>query len=117
MSVLLIEYPKCSTCQRAKAWLIAQDVSFCARHIVTETPTVTELSDWIQSGKLDLNKLFNTSGLVYRGMGLKDKLKSLCDTEKIALLADNGMLIKRPLLITDKGGCAGFKETLWRALI
>lgn len=117
MPVLLIEYPKCSTCQRAKVWLLAQGVKFNVRHIVTETPTVDELTDWIHTGKLDLDKLFNTSGLVYRGLGLKDKLKTLNEAEKIALLAGNGMLIKRPLLITDKGGAAGFKETVWQDLI
>lgn len=114
MKNILIEYPKCSTCKKAKKWLEENKVEFIERNIVTETPTVQELTQWIQESKEDIKKWFNTSGLKYKELNLKDKLVSMSDKEKIELLASDGMLIKRPLFISDKGILIGFKEEKWK---
>ena len=110
MKNLFIEYPKCSTCKKAKKWLETNNIEFEDRHIVEQVPTIEELKTWIDLSKVDLKKWFNTSGLKYKELKLKEKLQSMSDNEKIKLLASDGMLIKRPLLISDKGIFIGFKE-------
>ena len=99
MKNIFIEYPKCSTCKKAKKWLEEKNVEFISRNIVEETPTIEELTEWIKSNELDIKKWFNTSGLKYKELNLKEKLPNMSDEEKIKLLASDGMLIKRPLLI------------------
>ena len=113
MMYLFIYYPKCSTCQKAKKWLEAQGVAFEARHIVEENPTAEELSKWIAASGQPVKKFFNTSGLKYKELGLKDKLPSMTDEEQIALIATEGMLVKRPLVIGNGVVLAGFKEDKW----
>lgn len=116
MKNIFIQYPKCSTCQKAKKWLEQNNIEFINRNIVVETPTFEELTKWIQSSGQDIKKWFNKSGLKYKELDLKDKLLSMTEKEKISLLASDGMLIKRPLLITDKGIFIGFKEEKWSIL-
>lgn len=111
--VLFIEYPKCSTCQKAKKWLEAHDVAFEDRHIVEENPTEEELRVWAARSGLELKRFFNTSGLKYKELGLKDKLPVMDDEEKIRLLATDGMLVKRPLIIGGDFVLTGFKEKEW----
>ena len=113
MNNIFIEYPKCSTCKKAKKWLEENNIEFLDRNIVKETPTVEELSKWIERSGLDIQKWFNTSGLKYKELNLKDKIINMSYQEKIELLASDGMLIKRPLLISDKGIFTGFKEDGW----
>ena len=113
MTRLFIEYPKCSTCQRAKKFLEANQVEFVDRHIVEENPTEAELKEWIGRSGLPIKKFFNTSGVKYRELGLKDKLAEMSDEEKIALLATDGMLVKRPLIVEDDRILVGFKEKEW----
>lgn len=115
--VLFIQYPKCSTCKKAKKWLEGNKVEFIDRNIVEETPTIKELTEWINESKIDVKKWFNTSGLKYKELNLKDKLANMSDKEKIELLASDGMLIKRPVLITHKGICTGFQEEVWKDLL
>ena len=117
MMYLFIHYPKCSTCQKAKKWLEAQGVAFEARHIVEENPTAEELSKWIAASGQPVKKFFNTSGLKYKELGLKDKLPSMTDEEQIALLATDGMLVKRPLVIGIGVVLAGFKEDKWAEVL
>lgn len=114
---LFIHYPKCSTCQKAKKWLEAQGVAFEARHIVEENPTAEELSKWIAPSGQPVKKFFNTSGLKYKEMALKDQLPAMSEEEQIALLATDGMLVKRPLLIGDGIVLAGFKEEKWAEVL
>lgn len=118
MKYILIEYPKCSTCQKAKKFLTENNIDFETRNIVTETPTIEELKEWIKISGIPINKFFNTSGLLYRSMNLKEELKSLLDEEKIAMLASNGMLIKRPLLILPEKNIVllGFKIDEWQKI-
>ena len=96
MSVLFLEYPPCSTCQKAKRWLEDNGVAYTARHIETDNPTKEELTAWIARSGLPIKRFFNTSGLVYKAMGLKDKLPAMSEEEQISLLASDGMLVKRP---------------------
>lgn len=117
MKNLLIWYPKCSTCQNAKKYLQDNQIPFEERHIVEETPTKEELKKWLEQSGLEIKKFFNTSGLKYKELNLKEKLSNMTEQEKIELLASNGMLIKRPLLITDKNILIGFKEKEWREKI
>ena len=112
--VLFIEYPKCSTCQKAKKWLINNNVEFEDRNIVENTPTEKELEKWITESKKDIKKFFNTSGIKYKELNLKEKLPNMTDDEKIKLLSSDGMLIKRPLLITDNTILTGFREKEWQ---
>lgn len=116
MKNIFIEYPKCSTCKKAKKWLEENNIEFIDRNIITETPTVQELTEWIPKSGKELKKWFNTSGLKYKELNLKDKLSNMSDKEKIELLASDGMLIKRPLLISDKGICIGFKVEEWEKM-
>ena len=111
---LFIHYPKCSTCQKAKKWLEEQGVEFEARHIVEQNPTAEELTRWIADSGQPVKKFFNTSGLKYKELALKDKLPTMSETEQIALLAADGMLVKRPLLIGNGMVLAGFKEDQWK---
>ena len=116
MKNLFIEYPKCSTCKKAKKWLEDNNIEFKDRNIVEETPTVKELTEWIKRSGLDIRKWFNTSGLKYKELNLKEKLNNMSDQEKIELLASDGMLIKRPVLVSDKEILTGFKEDKWNIL-
>lgn len=117
MENIFIEYPKCSTCRNAKKWLKEKNVEFFERNIIEETPTEEELKEWIKRSKQEIKKWFNTSGLKYKELNLKDKLENMREEEKIKLLASDGMLIKRPLLISDKGILIGFKVKEWEAFL
>lgn len=114
MSILFLEYPPCSTCQKAKRWLDEHHVSYTSRHIKEHNPTAEELTEWYKKSGLPLKKFFNTSGLIYKSMGLKDKLPTMSEEEQIALLATDGMLVKRPLVIGDSFVLTGFKEKDWQ---
>lgn len=114
MSILFLEYPPCSTCQKAKRWLDEHHVSYTSRHIKENNPTTEELTEWYKKSGLPLKKFFNTSGLIYKSMGLKDKLPTMNEEEQIALLATDGMLVKRPLVIGDSFVLTGFKEKDWQ---
>lgn len=114
MKALLIEYPKCSTCKKAKKWLEEKKIQFKDRHIVKEVPTEQELESWIPLSGKEIKKWFNTSGLKYKELNLKEKLANMSEKEKISLLASDGMLIKRPLLITEDTVLIGFKENEWK---
>lgn len=111
--ILFVEYPKCSTCQKVRKWLEAQGVSFESRHIVEQNPTADELREWHGRSGLPLRRFFNTSGMLYREMGLSEKLSQMSEDEQYALLATNGMLAKRPLLVTETAVIPGFKEAAW----
>ena len=113
--MLFIHYPKCSTCQKAKAWLDGRGVSYEARDIKEDRPTLEELREWQRRSGLPLKRFFNTSGMLYRDLGLKDKLPGMSEEEQLALLSSDGMLVKRPLLITDKTALPGFREKEWEA--
>lgn len=108
--MLFIEYPKCTTCQKVKKYLDTKNIKYEDRHIVEENPTKEELTEWINKYNIEIKKLFNTSGMKYRELGLKEKLPNMTDKEKIELLASDGMLVKRPLLILDNKILIGFKE-------
>lgn len=114
MKKLFIQYPKCSTCQKAKKWLETNKIEFEDRHIVEETPTEKELEKWIQQSGREIKKFFNTSGLKYKELKLKEKLPNMNEQEKIRLLASDGMLIKRPLFITEDVILIGFRENEWK---
>lgn len=116
MSYLFLEYPKCSTCKKAKAWLKEQGVSFQDRHIVEHNPTAEELKDWAKRSGLPLRRFFNTSGLLYKQMNLKDRLPQMSEDEQYQLLSTNGMLVKRPLVIADDFVLVGFREAEWERL-
>lgn len=111
--MLFIHYPKCSTCQKAKKWLDEHNLVYTERHIVEENPQYAELKAWYQQSGLPLKKFFNTSGLLYKEMQLKDKLPAMSDEEQLQLLATNGMLVKRPLIVTEDIVLVGFKEAEW----
>ena len=116
MRILFLEYPKCSTCKKAKAWLTENGVAFDDRHIVEDNPTAEELkARWEKSG-LPLKIFFNTSGLVYKEQNLKERLPDMSEEEQLALLATNGMLVKRPLVIGEDFVLIGFKEAEWERL-
>lgn len=116
MKNLLIWYPKCSTCQKAKKYLEANNIAIEERHIVEETPTKEELEKWIKQSGLETKRFFNTSGLKYKELNLKEKLPTMTEKEKMELLASNGMLIKRPLFISKEKVLVGFKEKEWREI-
>ena len=111
--MLFIEYPKCTTCQKAKKFLVDNGVDFTARHIKEENPTFEELKLWHEKSALPLKKFFNTSGLLYKSMDLKNKLPEMSEDEQLKLLSTDGMLVKRPILITDSKIFVGFRENEW----
>ena len=111
--MLFLCYPKCTTCQKAKAWLDAQGVSYTLRDIKLDNPTEEELKAWHQASGLPLKKFFNTSGLQYKALNLKDKLPTMSEDEQMALLSTDGMLVKRPLAIGDDFVLVGFKDAEW----
>ena len=111
--MLFVEYPKCTTCQKAKKWLDEHQAEYTDRHIKEENPTAEELKEWHKRSGLDLKKFFNTSGLLYKEMKLKDRLSEMTDEEKYELLASDGMLVKRPLLVGDDFVLCGFKQAEW----
>lgn len=115
--MLFVQYPKCSTCKKAKAWLDDRNIEFDERHIVEDNPTADELRLWHKMSDLPLRRFFNTSGMLYRDMKLKDKLPSMSEDEMYELLATNGMLVKRPLLVLDDTVLVGFREAEWEALL
>lgn len=110
----LVCYPKCTTCQKARRWLDDHEIKYELRDIKLENPTFDELSNWVLKSGLSLNKFFNTSGLVYKSLNLKNKLPDMTDEEKLLLLATDGMLVKRPILICDDFIIVGFNEKSWR---
>lgn len=109
-------YPKCTTCQKAQKWLDENGVAYTLRHIKEDNPSYEELKAWYETSQLPLRKLFNTSGLLYKSLGLKDKLPTMGEEEMLALLATDGMLVKRPLLIGDDFVLVGFKEAEWEQI-
>ena len=111
--MLFLCYPKCSTCQKAKAWLEERSISYDLRDIKQNNPTVEELTAWHQKSGLPLKKFFNTSGLQYKALGLKEKLPAMSEAEQLALLATDGMLVKRPLLVGEDFVLTGFRATEW----
>ena len=111
--MLFVCYPKCTTCQKAKAWLDAAGLDYTMRDIKSDNHTEEELRQWYQQSGAPLKKFFNTSGIQYRALELKDKLPQMSEDEQLALLATDGMLVKRPLLITDDKVLIGFKESEW----
>ena len=114
--MMFIEYSKCSTCKKAKKFLDDNKISYEDRQIKEDNPTYQELKDWIQKYNIDIKKLFNTSGLIYRNLNLKEKLNTMTDDEKLKLLSTDGMLVKRPLLLTEDKIFIGFKEKEWNNL-
>lgn len=113
MSIVFLEYPACSTCKKARAWLDSHGIKYTSRHIKEKNPSRDELSDWYKRSGLPLKKFFNTSGLLYKSMSLKDKLPAMSEEEQLALLATDGMLVKRPIIIGDSFILTGFKEKEW----
>ena len=115
--MLFVEYPKCSTCKKAKAWLDAHGAAYEDRHIVDERPQAGELRAWQAASGLPLRRFFNTSGMKYRELGLADKLPGMSEEEMLALLSSDGMLVKRPLLVLDGTVLVGFREKEWEAAL
>lgn len=116
--VLFVEYPKCSTCKKAKKWLDEHGVAYVDRHIVEDNPSAAELGAWQAQSGLAARRFFNTSGMLYREMGIKAKLDAgMTDDEAFALLATNGMLVKRPIVVGDGFVLVGFKEAEWEAAL
>ncbi len=111
--MLLICYPKCTTCQKAKKWLESQGIAYTERNIAEENPTYAELKEWYKKSGLPLKRFFNTSGLLYKSMQLKDKLSEMSEEEQLKLLATDGMLVKRPLVVDGDNVLTGFKEAEW----
>lgn len=112
--MLFICYPKCSTCKKAKKWLDDNGIEYTERHIVEDNPTADEINDWQSRSGLPLKKFFNTSGMLYRELQLKDKLPEMSREEQLELLAGNGMLVKRPIAVAGDKVLVGFKEEQWR---
>lgn len=111
--MLFIEYPKCSTCKKAKKWLEKNNIEYTFRHIVEENPSYDELKEWYEKSGLQLKRFFNTSGMLYKEMQLKDKLLTMSEEEQLKLLSTNGMLVKRPLIVDGERILVGFKEAEW----
>ena len=114
--MLFIEYPKCSTCKKAKKWLDDHNITYTDRHIVEENPTYDELKEWYIRSGLPLKKFFNTSGMLYKEQKLKDRLPEVSEDEQLQLLSTNGMIVKRPLVVKDDCILVGFKEAEWEQL-
>ena len=112
--MLFIEYPKCSTCQKAKKWLDDNGIKYDDRHIKENNPSFEELREWYEKSGLPLKRFINTSGMLYKSMNLKDKLPEMSEDEQLRLLSTNGMLVKRPLLIGDDFVLCGFREKEWQ---
>lgn len=112
--MLFLQYPKCTTCKRAKKFLDENNINYEDRHIVENNPTKEELATWLQKSGVPIKKFFNTSGVVYRELGMKDKVATLSEDELLDILASNGMLVKRPLIILEDSVLIGFKEELWK---
>lgn len=115
--MLFLCYPKCSTCQKARKWLESHNVDYNERHIVEENPTYDELKKWYEISGLPLKRFFNTSGMLYKEMQLKDKLPVMNEKEHLELLATNGMLVKRPMLVCEDKVLVGFKEAEWEGIL
>lgn len=115
--MLFIQYPPCSTCQKAKKWLDAHGIDYTDRHIKEHNPTYEELKEWHRRSGLPLKRFFNTSGLLYKSMELKNKLPAMSEEEQLRLLATDGMLVKRPILVTENGVVTGFREAEWEKTI
>lgn len=115
--MLFIHYPKCSTCKKAKKWLDEQGISYQERHIVEENPTYEELKRWYEKSDFPLKRFFNTSGMRYRDLQLKDKLPQMSEEEQLHLLSTDGMLVKRPVLIGENFVLTGFKEDQWEEVV
>lgn len=113
VEMLFVYYPRCSTCQKAKKWLDENNLKYTERHIVEDNPTYEDLKDWYSRSGLPLKKFFNTSGLLYKDMKLKDKLLGMSEDEQLKLLASNGMLVKRPVVVDGDTVLLGFKEAEW----
>ena len=111
--MLFICYPKCSTCKKAKKWLDEHNIEYIERHIVEDNPTYDELQEWYAKSGFPLKKFFNTSGLIYKEMNLKNKLPTMSEEEQLKLLATNGMLVKRPLVVKENIVLVGFREAEW----
>ena len=112
--MLFLEYPKCSTCRKAKKWLDENGIAYEDRHIIEENPTKEELKEWCEKSGLPLKRFFNTSRMKYRELKLKDRLPDMSEDEQLTLLATDGMLVKRPLVIGDDFVLTGFKEQQWK---
>ena len=115
--MLFLEYPKCSTCKKAKKWLDENGVEYTDRHIKDDNPSYDELKQWYERSGLPLKRFFNTSGMLYKSMNLKDKLSDMSEEEQLRLLAQDGMLVKRPIIVSAKGILTGFKEAQWAELL
>lgn len=115
--MLFVQYPKCSTCQKAKKWLLEKGAAFEDRHIVEQNPTAGELREWHRRSGLPLKKFFNTSGNLYKDQNLKEKLPGMTEEEQLALLASNGMLVKRPILVGADFVLVGFQEAQWEQIL
>lgn len=115
--MIILHYPKCTTCKKAIKYLKDNNLKFTERDIVKDNPKQEEIKKWIRQSVIDIKKFFNTSGMKYREMNLKERLKQLTDEEKINILSKDGMLIKRPLLITEDKILVGFKEKEWEELL
>jgi len=115
--MIFVCYPKCTTCQKARKWLEENQVTYEERHIKENNPTIEELKDWHKKSDLPLKKFFNTSGMLYREIKLKEKLPTMSEEEQYRLLASDGMLVKRPILIGDDFVLVGFKEADWKAAL
>ena len=114
MAVLFVEYPRCSTCKKAKKWLDEHGVEYVDRNIVEDAPTVIELAEWQAKSGLPTRRFFNTSGKLYRELGIKAKLDAgMADEEAFALLATDGMLVKRPIVVAEGAVLVGFREAVW----
>lgn len=113
MKYLFVEYPKCTTCRRAKKWLEENKIDFEDRDIKLNNPSKEELKEWLKNSNLEIKKFFNTSGVLYREKGMKDKVKVLSEDELLDILSEDGMMVKRPLIIGDNEVLVGFKEAEW----
>lgn len=111
--MVFIQYPPCSTCQKAKKWLDERNITYTDRHIKVQNPTYEELKAWYEKSGLPLKRFFNTSGLKYKELNLKDRLPEMSEEEQLRLLASDGMLVKRPLIVAEKFVLTGFKEAEW----